>query len=157
MIRPQMQADPPANPLADPPADHWEHFAHVADIGVRGVGHSKAAAFAQAACALTAAVAELERIAPQTAVPIHCTASDDEALLVEWLNAVVYEMATRGMLFRRFSVRIDGTSLEAAALGEPIDPQRHEVAAEAKGATYTELSVRQLDDGRWLAQCVVDV
>ena len=25
-----------------------------------------------------------------------------------------------------------------------------------KGATFTELEVTQLDDGRWLAQCVVD-
>lgn len=138
-------------------ADHWEHFPHVADIGVRGVGGSKQAAFEQAAYALIAAIAEIERIVPKTKVHIRCSAANDEALLVEWLNAVVYEIATRGMLFCRFEVRIDGDSLEADAQGEPIDQQRHEVAAEAKGATYTELSVRQLDSGRWLAQCVVDV
>jgi len=137
--------------------DHWEHFPHVADIGVRGVGATKQAAFEQAACALIAAVAEIDRIAPKARVHISCSAPNDEALLVEWLNALVFEMATRGMLFCRFSVHIDGSRLNAEAAGEAIDLERHEVAAEAKGATYTELSVRQLDDGRWLAQCVVDV
>lgn len=138
-------------------ADHWEHFPHVADVGVRGIGQNKQAAFEQAASALIAAIAEIDSIEPRTTVHISCSASNDEALLVEWLNALVFEMATRGMLFRRFRVRIDGDKLEADAVGEPIDLARHEVAAEAKGATYTELSVRQLDDGRWLAQCVVDV
>ncbi len=133
-------------------ADHWEHFPHIADIGVRGVGKSK-----QAACALIAAVAEIDHIAPRTKVHIRCSAANDEALLVQWLNALVFEMATRGMLFCRFQVQIEGNSLEADAFGEPIDTQKHEVGAEAKGATYTELCVRRLDDGRWLAQCVVDV
>ncbi|HSS65847.1 MAG TPA: archease [Gammaproteobacteria bacterium] len=138
-------------------AGHWEHFPHVADVGVRGFGESKQAAFEQAACALTAAIADIDRIDPKARVRIRCSAADDEALLVEWLNALVFEMATRGMLFRRFRVRLDGHSLEAEAYGEAVDLERHGVAAEAKGATYTELCVRQLDDGRWLAQCVVDV
>ncbi len=36
--------------------DHWEHFEHSADIGVRGMGSTKAAAFEQAALALTGIV-----------------------------------------------------------------------------------------------------
>ena len=35
----------------------WEHFEHDADIGVRGIGASKADAFEQAALALTAVAA----------------------------------------------------------------------------------------------------
>ena len=38
----------------------WEHFSHVADIGVRGFGSTMAASFEQAALAMTAVVAELE-------------------------------------------------------------------------------------------------
>jgi SHS2 domain-containing protein len=38
----------------------WEHFSHVADIGVRGFGSTMAASFEQAALALTSVVAELE-------------------------------------------------------------------------------------------------
>ena len=66
-------------------------------------------------------------------------------------------MATRNMLFGRFSVRVAGGTLAATAWGEPVDRARHRPAVEIKGATYTALSVTQRGDGAWVAQCVVDV
>jgi SHS2 domain-containing protein len=61
------------------------------------------------------------------------------------------------MLFARFEVRINMRDLAGRAWGEPIDPTRHEVAIEVKGATYTDLKVGPRPGGGWLAQCVVDV
>jgi len=91
-------------------------------------------------------------------VTIHCQAPDDELLLVEWLNALVYEMATRRMLFARFDVKItDVRELTATAWGEPIDVRRHHPAVEVKGATMTALRVARDPDGTWLAQTVLDV
>jgi tRNA nucleotidyltransferase (CCA-adding enzyme) len=90
-------------------------------------------------------------------VPIVCEAPDDELLLVDWLNALVYEMATRKMLFSRFNVRVNDHLLHATAWGEPVEVARHQPAVEVKGATYTELSVKRDEEGRWVAQCVVDV
>jgi SHS2 domain-containing protein len=69
---------------------------------------------------------------------------------------VIYEMATRKILFSRFEVRIDGTRLSAQAWGERADVARHQPAAEIKGATYTALRVAH-DNGSWVAQTVVDV
>lgn len=135
----------------------WEHFPHQADIGVRGIGATKKEAFERAAQALTAVITDLEVVAPTQAVPIVCEAPDDELLLVDWLNALVYEMATRKMLFSRFAVRFNNHSLQATAWGEPIEVVRHQPAVEVKGATYTEVSVKQDEQGRWMAQCVVDV
>jgi SHS2 domain-containing protein len=135
----------------------WEHFGHDADIGVRGSGVTRAEAFEQAALALTAVVTEPAGIAAQEAVAIRAEAPDDELLLIDWLSAIVYEMATRNMLFGRFAVKLDDHRLEATAWGEPVDRLRHRPAVEVKGATYTELSVEKRDDGTWIAQCVVDV
>jgi tRNA nucleotidyltransferase (CCA-adding enzyme) len=135
----------------------WEHFPHQADMGVRGIGPTKEAAFEHAALAMTAVITDPASVAPLQAVPIVCEAPDDELLLVDWLNALVYEMAMRKMLFNRFAVRINGHSLQATAWGEPVDVARHQPAVEVKGATYTELSVKQDRQGRWVAQCVVDV
>jgi tRNA nucleotidyltransferase (CCA-adding enzyme) len=135
----------------------WEHFPHQADMGVRGVGATKAEAFEQAALALTSVVANLEVVLPVQVVEITCEAPDDELLLVDWLNALVYEMATRKMLFSRFQVQIAGPHLRGKAWGEPVDITRHQPAVEVKGATYTALRVFQDKDGSWLAQCVVDV
>lgn len=135
----------------------WEHFAHAADIGVRGRGHTRDQAFAEAAAALTAVVTNPARVAPRIGIAICCEAPDDELLLVEWLNALVYEMATRHMLFGRFDVRIEDHVLVATAWGEPVEVARHHPAVEPKGATMTSLRVAHEADATWLAQTVVDV
>ena len=143
------------------PKDHqtlrWEHFPHVADMGVRGFGQNIGEAFAAAALALTAIICDPATISPLEKIEIYCEAPDVELLLADWLNALVYEMAVRSMVFSRFEVRLDDNALSASAWGEPIDRARHKPAVEVKGATYTELRVLRQADGSWLAQCVVDV
>jgi SHS2 domain-containing protein len=135
----------------------WEHFAHGADMGVRGIGSSKAAAFEQAALALTGVITNLPSVHSKIPVTITCEAPADDLLLVDWLNALVYEMATRRMLFGSFAVTIEGSRLHATAWGEAVDRIRHEPAVEVKGATHTALVVERQADGHWVAQCVVDV
>jgi tRNA nucleotidyltransferase (CCA-adding enzyme) len=120
-------------------AARWEHFPHGADIGVRGMGATLGQAFEQAAVALTAAIADPAAVKPDEAVRLACDAPDDELLLVDWLNALVYEMATRNMLFSRFEVRLEGQHLDAMAWGEALERARHDPAVEVKGATYTAL------------------
>lgn len=135
---------------------HWKHFPHGADVGVRGVGATPAQAFEQAALAMTAIVADPDTVEPRQSVRIECDAPNEELLLAEWLNRLIYEMATRKMLFRRFSVRLDGARLQGTAWGEPVDRSRHHPAVELKGATYTSLRVAKEEQG-WIAQTVVDV
>lgn len=134
----------------------WEHFEHRADIGIRGFGKTQAEAFEQAALAMTAIITDPALIEAQRVVRISCKDEDHELLLVDWLNALVYEMATRRMLFSRFEVTLDGACLKGRAWGEAIDVVRHHPAVEVKGATYTELALRR-SGICWMAQCVVDV
>lgn len=135
----------------------WEHFNHQADIGVRGLGETVSEAFEQAALALTAVITDLASVTPAQAVTVECDNPDRELLLVDWLNAIVYEMATRSMLFSRYEIQLADNHLTATLHGEAVDVKRHQPAVEVKGATYTELKVEQRADGLWLAQCVVDV
>lgn len=134
----------------------WEHFSHDADIGVRGWGPTPAMAFEQGAKALTAVMTHAE-VAPRLAIGVTCDAPDLELLFVEWLNAIIYEMAVRKMLFGRFEVNIEDGRLNGTLWGEPVDVARHAPACEPKGATYTALRVAQATDGAWSAGCVVDV
>jgi len=107
--------------------------------------------------ALTAVVAQPATIEARDTVAIHCGAPDDELLLAEWLNAIIYEMSARRMLFSRFEVRLQGDGvLSGTAHGEPVDAARHQPAVEVKGATYTTLRVAK-EGGAWIAQTVVDV
>ncbi len=121
------------------------------------MGASKEEAFEQAAVGLTAVMTDPQTVAPNEMVEVACEAFDAELLLVDWLNALVYEVATRKMLFSRFEVHISGNQLRGKAWGEKIDVERHQPAVEIKGATCTDLLVRRRQDGAWLAQCVVDV
>jgi SHS2 domain-containing protein len=146
-----------AGPAPADSAGEWEHFAHGADIGVRGWGATPARAFEQAALALTAVITDLPLVRPTTSTEVHCRAPDLDLLLYEWLNSLVFHMSTERLLFAGFDVRISGDELFAQARGEPVDVARHAPAVEVKGATLTELSVRREADGRWCAQCVIDV
>jgi len=137
-------------------AARWWHFSHAADIGIGGEGPTLAAAFAEVAHALTAVITDAP-IATHESVAIHCAAPAPELLLVDWLNALIYEMSTRRMLFGRFDVTTDGLSLDAVARGESIDVARHHPTVEVKGATYTALAVERCSDGGYRVQCVVDV
>lgn len=134
----------------------WEHFPHDADVGLRGFGATPARAFEQAAHALTAVVTHAE-VEPHLAVEVICEAPDLELLFVEWLNAVIYEMAVRRMLFGRFAVAIEDGRLAGTLWGEAVDIGRHAPACEPKGATYTALRVARDASGTWSAACVVDV
>jgi tRNA nucleotidyltransferase (CCA-adding enzyme) len=150
----------PAIALAVPipaPGPRWEHFAHGADVGVRGFGHDRAAAFEQAAMALTAIVVDPARVLAHRVVALACDAPDERLLLADWLNAVIYEMAVRRMVFARYAVRIENGTMAGRAWGETIDRRRHAPAAEPKGATLTALAVGPVEGGAWRAQCVVDV
>ena len=135
----------------------WEHFPHGADIGVRGSGPTLGVAFEQIALALTAVITDPARITAGHGArhPVRGSGSR-VAVSTDWLNALIYAMATRNMLFGRFEVMLRDHVLEAKAWGEPLDRARHRPAVEVKGATYTALSVAQRDDGLWVAQCIVD-
>lgn len=126
-------------------------------MGIRGFGASKEGAFEQAGLALTAIIVDPKTLQDEIVIEINCDAPDDELLFVDWLNALVYEMATQNLLFGRFEVRIDRGHLFGKAWGEKVEVRRHHPAVEVKGATYTALRVLQDEDGNWSAQCVVDV
>ena len=134
----------------------WEHFPHGADIGIRGVGPTMASAFEQVALALTAVLTDPGSVASKEVVELACEAPSLDELLFDWIDALIYEMSVRGMVFGAFEVRIDGNRIVARVHGEAVDRTNHEPAIEVKAPTYTELRVARVDD-QWVAQCVVDV
>ncbi|MCI0499262.1 MAG: archease [Planctomycetales bacterium] len=135
----------------------WEHFHHQADIGIRGVGDTLQKAFEEGAAALTAVICSPDKVQPKKAVQIHCEAEEKDLLFSDWINALIYEMDVRKMLFCRFDVHIQNHQLFATAWGETTNPDKHELAVEVKAATFMELKVFLNPQQQWVAQCVVDV
>lgn len=136
---------------------HWEHFHHVADIGVRGIGRTREEAFVQAGIGLAAVVTDPAGVRLQSRVDLAAEGCDDDLLLLGWLDAIIYAMATRRMVFGAFDIAFVPGGATGHAWGEAVEVARHQPVVEVKAATFTELRVRRLRDGRWLAQCVVDV
>jgi SHS2 domain-containing protein len=134
-----------------------ETFAHGADVGIRGFGPSPAAAFAEAALALTSVVVDPTTVQATTVVPVEVDGGGLEDLFYAWIDAVVFSMATRRMLFSSFAVAIDDMRLHATLRGEAVDRTRHATSVEVKAPTFDALTVRRDAAGRWVAQCVVDV
>ncbi len=74
---------------------HGSIFTTSPDIGVRGSGYTLAEAFEQAALAMTAVIVEPDTVAGSETIELNVSAPDEELLLTEWLNALIYEMATQ--------------------------------------------------------------
>jgi tRNA nucleotidyltransferase (CCA-adding enzyme) len=135
----------------------WEHFHHQADIGIRGVGATLQEAFEEGAQSLMGVICSPETLRPTQCVEIECEAPETDLLFADWINALIYEMDVRKILFGRFEVQIDNHKLTAKAWGEKCDPDRHETAVEVKAATFMELKAYKDNGGQWVVQCVVDV
>ncbi len=140
----------------------YETFEHGADIGIRGIGKTLEEAFINAAKALfSLMVINLEEVRPEKRVEIKAEGESLEELFLDWLNRLLAESGIENMVFSEFDCEIETVSreafyLEGWAAGEPIDPERHELGEEVKGATYTMLKVEKVGEF-WIAQCVVDV
>jgi len=134
----------------------YETFEHEADIGIRGFGLTLEEAFANAASALYAVMVDISCVEHREFRGVNVSADDREQLLVEWLNALLAVSDIERMVFSKFEVRIEGNRLAGTAWGEHLDRTRHHAHVEVKGATYHLLSVRQ-ENGKYMAQCVVDV
>jgi tRNA nucleotidyltransferase (CCA-adding enzyme) len=134
----------------------YETFEHEADIGIRGFGGTAAEAFENAAVALFSVMVNVHAVEPKEKRTIAVFAPDQELLLIEWLNALLSLSDIEHMVFSKFTVKMEDASLTGTAWGERLDQDRHEPEVEIKGATYHMLKVMEAD-GRFVAQCVVDV
>jgi SHS2 domain-containing protein len=135
---------------------NYETFEHGADIGIRGFGHTMAEAFENTAIALYSVMVNIPAVEASEKRSVTVSAPDNELLLIEWLNALLSLSDIEHMVFSKFKVKMEGASLTGTVWGERLDQERHEPNVEIKGATYYMLKVREAD-GRFVAQCVVDV
>jgi CMP/dCMP kinase len=136
---------------------HWEHFPHQSDVGIRGIGSTPAEAFAQAALALTAIIADPASVSPTTPILITLPIRKMDDLFFDFLGRIIYEMDVRRMLFSKFDISASGGTLRVVLYGEPVSVEKHHPAVEVKAATYFSLRVYQRPDRAWCAECVVDV
>lgn len=135
----------------------WETFEHEADVGLVVRGRDGPDLFANAALAFFELVCDLERVEERARYALAGEAEDVGALLVDWLNELVYLFEGERAVCRRFRFRAwSETSYRAEAFGEPVDPDRHDPRGLVKAATYHGLAVHPSGDG-YEARVILDV
>ncbi len=122
---------------------------HTADVGIIAYGGDMKEAFANAARGMFSLITDLDSIEESEYRDVELTVSDEESLLVEWLNELIYLFDVENMVFRRFSIsRLTRTSLKARIYGQKVDTARHEIKTGIKAATYHMLSIERDDVNR---------
>ncbi len=115
---------------------------HTADVGIIAYGADISEAFVNAARALFSLITELDDVEEVLYRDMELTASDEESLLVEWLNELIYLFDAEGIIFKRFDItELDSTSLKARSYGEKADSSKHKLKTGVKAATYHMLKV----------------
>jgi len=135
----------------------YEQFPHTADIGVRVFGKDLKELFENAAFAMFDIIADLESITGDTVMKIDLEASDNEELLVAWLDELLYNFYTKQLIFYKFHVdELQGGKLRASATGRPVAANRNRLKTEIKAATYHDLSIKDTGDG-YSVEIIFDV
>ena len=124
----------------------FEILDHTADVGIIAYGADMKQAFANAGRALFSLITELDDVEEVLHRDAELTATDEESLLVEWLNELIYQFDTEGIIFKRFDIsQLDNTRLKARGYGEKVDKSKHRLKVEVKAATYHMLKVEKND------------
>jgi SHS2 domain-containing protein len=135
----------------------FEVIAHTADIGIIAYGADLKQAFVNAARGLFSLITELDTVAVKEQRDIQVTAPDREALLVNWLNELIYLFEAKEMLFNRFDITsLTDTELRATGYGEKIDLARNTLKIQVKATTYHMLKIEHTEKG-WKSQVIFDV
>jgi SHS2 domain-containing protein len=147
-----MAKKPPLQPSAG-----YRSIPHTADAGFKLWGATLADIFVQGAYALTSLMTDRRHLQNREVMAVEVEAPDQEILLVDWLNYVLYLYDTKSFFAKDIDIlEISGQQLKARLAGEELDPARHILKTGVKAATYHQLSIRRQDSG-WEATVIFDL
>ncbi len=134
----------------------FEIIDHTADVGIVAYGSDLKEAFANTAYGMFSLIAELEGVGEGFCREIDLQAPDQETLLVDWLNELLYIFDVDHVILSRFDITdLNQKRLRANVYGEQIDTLRHQLKGAVKAATYHSLKIEKGNGFR--VQVILDV
>ncbi|MBI2846403.1 MAG: archease [Chloroflexi bacterium] len=123
----------------------FEVIEHTADVGILARGTTLKEAFANAARGLFSIIVDLDSVEERERKEVEVPGQvDEEMLLVEWLNSLIYLFDVENLLFKRCNIlELGEKGLKAECFGERVDPSRHILKTGVKAATYHMLRVEK--------------
>jgi SHS2 domain-containing protein len=135
----------------------YELIDHTADIGIVVRSETREELFQKAALAAFDIIGDLDSVKPKERVKVEVGGEDDEELMVNWLNELIFLFDAKGWLFSQFDIEETSDKiLKATCSGEKFNPQVHRVKTELKAATYHDILVSQ-DRIGWSLRIIFDV
>jgi len=131
-----------------------EFLEHVGELELRVRAPDREALFAEAGRALAD---ELRRgaagVPDAAAVLVEVEAADQAALLVDWLNELIYRADAVGLVLVAYEFeRLTATALRCRAHGVRVT-----IATPVKAATYHGLIVAEEADGTFVGRVILDI
>lgn len=117
-----------------------------ADICLRIKGKDIEELFENAAYALFSVISDIDQIDAKETKEIELSANNRNALLVDYLNELIYHWDAKKMLYNGFNCEINESEKEIRLisdnLGEKYNHQTHDLYTEVKAATYYGLDIK---------------
>jgi SHS2 domain-containing protein len=131
----------------------YEQLEHTADLALRIRGRNLQELFANAAYAMFSQLADVDHIVPTVQHLVRIEGTDREALLVNWLNELLYLHETQGQVYSAFDIHeLSPHSLRATVRGD----QSEDIHTIIKAATHHDLAINETPEG-YVATVVFDV
>lgn len=122
----------------------WQEVAHTADLALRVWGASLEDLFRTAAVGMGALVGTAATGGAGTVRSLTLTAPDAEALLVDWLNELLYLQDLTQRIFTSITFEaLSETYLRARIVGFPLIESR----AQIKATTFHNLAIKRSSRG----------
>ncbi len=131
----------------------FDEIEHTADWAIRVRGATLPDLFVSAAVGMYSLMADLSAVKPAFERTVEARGMDAEALLVKWLNELVYRTEMDGEVFCQFQIdSFEPTHLRATVRGDRGIPLKKEI----KAVTFHNLRIESTEQG-YEATIVFDV
>ncbi len=140
----------------------FEFLEHTADLYIAAYGENLEEAFENAAYAMFDGMTDLEKVQAKLRESVTVEGYDEQALLYNWLEALLVKFDITGSLYSRFEIaKIEHTSsgfrLKAKIWGEPFNPEKHLSKVGVKAVTYHQMEISRDAWGEVAVRFILDI
>jgi len=140
----------------------FKFLVHTADLYIAAFGKNLEEAFENAAYATFEGMTNIEKVQPKLEEKVEVEGHDEQALLYNWLEALLVKFDITGNLYSRFKIAsIEKTSagfkLKAKIWGEPFNPEKHLSKVGVKAVTYHQMEILKDAKGAVTVKFILDI
>ncbi|QQG38576.1 MAG: archease [Candidatus Woesearchaeota archaeon] len=133
----------------------YKYISHTADAKLQAFGKTLEEAFSNSALAMFNIMTDTSKLKPRIKHKISIKSENQEALLYDFLEKLVFFIDTEGFLLAKVNkLKIKDNKLEAEVSGEKFTNQ--DVHSYIKAVTYNDMFIRK-EKEKYIVQVVLDI